>query len=938
MSVFNDDKRTDLIGETTIRIDQILVPGGGTDDGWRGLKCKDKYAGEILVELTFWDLRPKEKAAREMRKATKQITGFEGMTPEVPQRKLGGAREMGGSRETGSSSREKVVRRRPLPSNPLPGGRDSGRENTSSGRENSSSEEERKKEQAREERRATRRLRHSRHPDSRPIVHQQHHSEPQLRHHLPRALSQQQLQQQQQFPPQQPRHREHRNSSSRLQDFDWQNTAINVTPQRHSMIMAPTSQDFGGRAEIFDPGEYMPNTGFGRQDEFQNDTYQNEPPPPPPPAHRSFPIEQSVTSGQSSELPPPPLFDKELRHFQSMPAFQQPVLHNQRSFDSHGLDQLQKFHQLQQFTPTYHPEVNFTHQPTPRHSPNPQIGYDLTPFKDEIPPLAHLPTPVSSNPASRDGPPPPPPPHRKPVGMPSPQIDEPNWDNHRPKALHEEHGLPSYDSLPQIDMLRRPSPSVSPIRSTGTPLPPSLIPGIDPSVIDGYTGGQVEEHSCREESLGHHRQRSSYNSAVAPLQIALSSALQPRPSTNYHRPQVEEVQDVQLFHKGGDDEQMMMIHRPQTLKKKLNNAPPMVKPMAIHGDQDTVNHSESIRQKSSVLGLRRKPVPPPNPQPDHLMTLGGLPFGPDSYDAINPNPIASLDALALRAPQLHMLVPGSKKVYDPTDVLMPETFAPEPENRRRYPRPPPPVPIEHRRERIERHSTSPAPPRGPRLSLPPPPAMNKQVSFERTKEKDHSKLRKSVRASKSTNALPQERSLKDRYSMNDAYGGMVLYDPNSERELERQRERERAERDSRALVPMGGPRDGYGGSYNSRPSASSRNGGGTENRPSLSTRNDGYGNRPTSSTRNDGGGMEVGYYGRAQPPPPVPAKVPIHGGAREGPRGEELALSQELSLISIGGGGGGGGGHGGGRGGHGGGHGGGSGGHGGGRPRRNTRY
>jgi hypothetical protein len=253
-----------------------------------------------------------------------------------------------------------------------------------------------------------------------------------------------------------------------------------------------------------------------------------------------------------------------------------------------------------------------------------------------------------------------------------------------------------------------------------------------------------------------------------------------------------------------------------------------------------------------------------------------MPFGPDSYDAINPNPAASLDALAKHAPPDRMIVPGSKKVYDPSDVLGPETYAPEPEPRRRAPRPPPPVPVEHRRERVGRGSVSPVPPpRGPRLSLPAPPA--KQVSFESAQakiEKERNRLRKSVRTSKS---VPKEgqRSLKDRYSMGDAVGGMVLFDPHSQREWERQMEWERAERDSRALVPAKGHGDfGY-----SRPG------------------------QPRSS------GMEVGYYGRGGGgPPPVPAKVPLQAARSSYPPGhprEDLALSQELSLISIGAGDGG---------------------------------
>lgn len=308
--------------------------------------------------------------------------------------------------------------------------------------------------------------------------------------------------------------------------------------------------------------------------------------------------------------------------------------------------------------------------------------------------------------------------------------------------------------------------------------------------------------------------------------------------------------------------------------------------MAIHGERDSavpvVNPGPNAIRKASVLNLRpeRKPVPAPERPPPRQ--LSGIPFGPDSYDAINPNPVASLDALARHAPPERMIVPGSNKVYDPSDVLLPETFAPEPEPKRRAPRPPPPVPIEHRRERVGR-SVSPAPPRGPRLSLPAPPphVPAKQVSFERRRD------RSSVRGSKSMAALPRDgqRSIKNRYSMNDASGGMVLFDPNSERERERQAERERAERDARALVPAKG-HDNY--------------------------------NHRSAHQQPRHMGMEVGYYGRGSgggggggPPPPVPAKIPLQSGrpgvAGVNPR-EELALSQELSLISIGAGGGGGGG------------------------------
>jgi hypothetical protein len=804
VSVFNDDKKTDLIGECTIQLDRILVPGGGTDDGWRGLKCKDKYAGEILVELTFWDLRPKEKSKEEGRKPRK-ITAFEDKEANMPRQKVGGAREMG-SREMGSRERVGTSRRRPLPASPVL-------------RDGSSSGEERKhKERSREERRATRRSRHSHHPDSRPKS-----------SHYPSQVDPHEYSHQQSQPPPQPR--EHRRREHRP-DPSQRHSMIDIN-SRHSMVMAPQGYDIGGRPEIYDPGDYLP---AGRLDDYQGDPYNAQPPPPPPPAHRSFqgvapPMDHSL-SGGFADLPPELAFQKQLRHFQSVPAFPQPSLNHQPSFDSRGLQQLQQFHQLQQFTPTY-PETDFIHQPSPRHSPH--VGYDQIPFEDDIPPLAHVSTPESSNPGSRDGPPPPPPPHRQPIGMPSPVIDEPNWDNHRPKSAMEECGLPSYESLQSAD--RRPSFDVAQRRrGIPLPLPPSLIPGML----------QIE-------------------APPAPLQ----------PRGNYHRPQVEEVQDVQLYGSGplaaADD--LGHGHGPHTVKKKHQAPlPPMVKPMPIHGERDSavpaVNAGPSAVRKNSVLNLNpeRRPVPLSAPPAEVPGRLGGMPFGPDSYDAINPNPAASLEALTKHAPPERMIVPGSNKVYDPSDVLGPETYAPEPEPRRRAPRPPPPVPIEHRRERVGRGVSPVPPPRGPRLSLPAPPS--KQVSFDSAQakiEKERNRLRKSVRTSKS---VPKEgqRSLKDRYSMSDAMGGMVLFDPHSERERKRQMEWERAERDSRALVPAKGHGDyGYSRSGQSRSS-----------------------------------GMEVGHYGRGGGPPPVPAKVPLQARHPPGHPREDLALSQELSLISIG--------------------------------------
>lgn len=93
ISIFNEDKKaTDLIGEALVNLDEILVPGGGKSDLWQGLNCKGKYAGELRIELTYYDTRPKPEVAE-------SVAGSEDLRQSV----------------NGGSNR---VKRRPLPTNP----------------------------------------------------------------------------------------------------------------------------------------------------------------------------------------------------------------------------------------------------------------------------------------------------------------------------------------------------------------------------------------------------------------------------------------------------------------------------------------------------------------------------------------------------------------------------------------------------------------------------------------------------------------------------------------------------------------------------------------------------------------------------------------------------------------------------------------------------
>ncbi|KAF2753447.1 hypothetical protein EJ05DRAFT_490143 [Pseudovirgaria hyperparasitica] len=104
VSIFNDDKKTELIGETFVSLGDVIIPGGGKSDIWHGLNCKGRYAGEIRIELTYYDTRPKpEKVVQPRREAMRNAAAERQGAP------------MNGPRDAAP------VKRRPLPANPVTG-------------------------------------------------------------------------------------------------------------------------------------------------------------------------------------------------------------------------------------------------------------------------------------------------------------------------------------------------------------------------------------------------------------------------------------------------------------------------------------------------------------------------------------------------------------------------------------------------------------------------------------------------------------------------------------------------------------------------------------------------------------------------------------------------------------------------------------------------
>ncbi|KAL2868558.1 uncharacterized protein BJX67DRAFT_379934 [Aspergillus lucknowensis] len=112
LSVFNDDKRTDLIGETWIDLKDLIIPGGSQSDQWHPLQFRGKYAGEIRLEMTYYDTRPEDEAVIERR-----TQGVDRTT--VKSNSSSGPAPVGSSSSSLSGPRQlKEVKRRPLPTDP----------------------------------------------------------------------------------------------------------------------------------------------------------------------------------------------------------------------------------------------------------------------------------------------------------------------------------------------------------------------------------------------------------------------------------------------------------------------------------------------------------------------------------------------------------------------------------------------------------------------------------------------------------------------------------------------------------------------------------------------------------------------------------------------------------------------------------------------------
>ncbi|KAI9860473.1 MAG: hypothetical protein M1813_006132 [Trichoglossum hirsutum] len=911
VSVFNDDKKTELIGETWVSLEAVVVPGGGQNDLWHTLNSKGKYAGDIRIEMTYYDTRPKdEKPVAETRRESAGHGGEE-ENREV----VGGPRQLKPS-----------VKRRPLPPDITNAHRMESvvPDHTQAHPHNGI---------------PSREYRHSVHPTQSSVDNSiSNHAQPNLYYQQPHPLP----------------------LLNRRTPPDVPTAHHSMPPRAVAMAAAPPAipqhhQPNNGEIQEFDPGnDYRPGSMLGRYDEVaEEDEAENQrrygahpyghhqyPPsvpsrddyaqetqdaPPPPPAHGSRHTSPGASPGMQGLSHPrstPPMAPSHDDPRNMRPLKTTPDYHERGHYQQPHIEDGEP-------PETYVTQGSGHHPLHHSHDGTYGGGHDTTYFP-------------------QDGLPPPPPAHRssgnqmtlyeQPQGesqydqtpLPAPlgitngreysssnhQIDpsalqryQSQQDDYSPSApppssrvhsqsasvsTHVSH-TQSYHSRQSSDAMAR---AIS--RESVHGMPPSLIPGIDPNLTEELS--ERLDRNRRESSMAdagsdhlvlyqennsHHgsprlRGDADVNSTASYQDPNLAHI--PRgergvgPIVPYQDPSIQHHHHPQRHYPHSQQEMRPASShsssgRRQSLPQRdISPAPvsvpdhrriaPMIKPRPISPDTRTTP---------------RKSVSPQPQSPPEERRLSGIPFSPDSYDALNPNLAA---ASSINEPGAQYQTPEQAKetfrrrqreakrggadapiygadgrVIDPSDHLPSDTWAPEPE--RRSPKKETTRPTS--RSRPIPHGAQPMPSSGQQRSLRDSPASARPVSTV-APTYVHGPPDPQTPSSATRNRLQK----KSRYSMTPPTN------PNSS--------------------PIGTPSSvPYSGNGTPRSLIAAEH-------PLREHENYGHDSSP----------RYPGAYSQgssADHPPPIPAKIALgaDGGYRED---DSLALAEELKRIDIGLGGG----------------------------------
>ncbi|KAI9768786.1 MAG: hypothetical protein M1840_004600 [Geoglossum simile] len=857
VSVFNDDKKTELIGETWVSLEAVVVPGGGQNDLWHNLNCKGKYAGEIRIELTYYDTRPKEEK------------------PVVEARREGARHGEDGEREAVGGPRQlKQFKRRPVPE--IANGHHAEDMMPDHAQPHPHNE-------------VPREYRHPAHPAPNPMD--------------PNSLSHGQSNIYYQQP-------QHHPLPNRRAPSDAPAIHHSTPPRAAALVATPSVSPLHRQSSRYEIQELA----------TENDYVQDV--PPPPPAHGS----QHASPGASPGMPnlphshsaPPvvPSYDdsRQMRlleattDYRERTRYQPPHMEDEESLSSH-VQQDDEYHSI---APphhshddiygsgngtTYSPQDELPPPPPAHRSSGNQMTLYRQPQEDGL--YDEAPSPAPLNIANGRG------------YSPNHQNDPSSLEHYQ--SQHDGYALQpasrvnsqstsvsthtygqSYHSRQSSDALVRTA-----TRESTYGMPASLIPGYNPNLTQELPGSPVADagafHSALYQEDGSHhgspRQRGDSDVDSPGMYQDLGSthishtdrspALYQDPLASYHPHSQRQYnlpqQEVRPASSHSSTRRQSLLQQevplPPVSTPDHRRAAPMIKPRPISPDT-------RITPRKSV-----SPQPQPPPQERRL---SGIPFSPDSYDALNPNMAA---ASSINEPSAQYQTPEQTKeafrqrqreakrggadapiygadgrLIDPSDHLPADTWAPEPERKqpvkKETPRP-------NSRSRPMPHGAQPMPSPGQQRGLRTSPTPARPVSAI-TPTYAHGPLDPQTPSSATRNRLQK----KSRHSMSSP-----AHTPNSS--------------------PVGTPP--YSG--NGTPRSIITPSEGHPLREHENYGNYGYGNK--GSPRYGAGVYNSQDYASADQPPPIPSKTAL-GGAGGYREDDSSALEEELRRIDIGSGSGGG--------------------------------
>ncbi|KAI8315076.1 hypothetical protein K4K61_003036 [Colletotrichum sp. SAR11_59] len=660
VSVFHDDKKTDLIGETWVDLRDIIVPGGGQNDLWRNLTFKGKYAGEIRMEITYYDIRPKpEKPVAKPKPVEAEPIETYASHGTIPRKQIK-RRPLPSDPFTGEAPAAPSPEQSPTP--PRAGGPRGPKEMSAP---SSPAPEPREQPSLSGSRpMPTKKPAPAQVPSPSPLQAIEYHASPASRSQpeLPAPTSPAALPHPAEVTPQH-------------------------TPTRHERYDSPTSQhderDYSPRyasQEIVDRAHYRQGSEPPPRDSYLLEDSRNSPAaeddrPPPPPAHRSRGNSQDMVLRGSFDTPPK----------SANAAMRQDVLRNEAhrmSFSTAAYPGRPQYRGFDSAPEVRHalpaPEDHFQEQSHPRHH-----SYDghaeyrsMQPTVEDVP---ESPTPANKTTARRtsrvppydelgfgqDQKPAPPPPQALAVGprqpARAPQYQEPAHDQ-------------GYDQVPSPAPLNIGGRGSAGSRQRGQSPNPAYDRGNEMVSSGPYSTSPQPDYQPQGNELVF-----AGRGSASPGRFSTS------PQPEYQQDYQQDYRQQPEYQPRGDE--LVLAGRGNASPAHYSTSPqPYVRgdemvrhqpvsPMSMRDPRGDEMSRRAMSPNPSHT-IKRKSVSPA-PPPDHRR-LSGVPFGPDSYDALNPTLSATGSDISRPDPDEKIITHDGREI-DPSDHLPMDTWAPEPE-------------------------------------------------------------------------------------------------------------------------------------------------------------------------------------------------------------------------------------------------------------------